>query len=484
MSFLKYMLPFAMATSGLCFADVDDNTDGYATETSAKERDFDALQEYIKTKRAITVKEKGGNMMISGDIRGEYYRLHCVTDHKFQRGYDSRHRLLNSLFKRNAHRADEAAEEARKKLKTDLKENADAATIKKDKQTIRTSRRTARMARNQLVAPYATNEFDVQCNLTFDYIAERAWGTIRLQMENPCGITENDRKYHINDSRNIMFGSGRLNEIALRKGFAGYNFYEQGSSRFDMEIGRRRFFDVFDSRIQFGSYFDGILARYTDAVEGWADISAKVAAFVVDYTVNHYGYVGELALLNLADSGVDFKYSLIDWNLNRRNRFNKHHPLGTRFVNSQVLLAYNLPPDLISYKAQIYVAGLVNHAAPKTSVTHYMRANKAAYVGGQIGEALRKNDWAAEIYYMWVQAQAVSERDPCPASRDNPRRVSLYNSRWGGTSNYRGYRAEVFYALTDNWTLNAHFDKIRELSHRIGGKHRSTELQLSAIFAF
>jgi hypothetical protein len=303
-------------------------------------------------------------------------------------------------------------------------------------------------------------------------------------MEDPCGIPEGERRLYLNDNRNIMFGSGRLNEIVLRKGFAGYNLYEQGSSRFDLEIGRRRFYDVFDSRIQFGSWFDGILARYSDSIEGWSDISAKVGAFVVDYTVNHYGYVGELGLLNLVDSGVDFKYSLIDWNLNRPNRYNKHHAIGTRFVNSQVLLAYNLPPDLISYKTQIYAAGLINHAAPKTFRTHHTRANKAAYVGGQIGEALRKNDWAAEIYYMWVQAQSVSERDVSSASRDNPRKVSFYNNRWGGATNFRGYRTEFFYAISDNWTLNAHFDKIRELNYRIGGKHRSTELYLAAIFAF
>ena len=59
---------------------------GYATEKEAEQRDMEALQEYIKTKRAITVQEKGGNMMISGDVRGEWYCMHAKTDHKYQRG--------------------------------------------------------------------------------------------------------------------------------------------------------------------------------------------------------------------------------------------------------------------------------------------------------------------------------------------------------------------------------------------------------------
>lgn len=289
----------------------------------------------------------------------------------------------------------------------------------------------------------------------------------------------------VNDSRRIMYGSGSYNEISLRKCYAGYNFWEQGTSRFDMEVGRRRLYDVFDSRVQFWSNFDSVLARFTGSYEGITDLSLKAAAFVVDYTVNHYGYVGELGLLNLFDSGFDVKYSLIDWDtLHRPNRYERHHALGTRFCNSQVQALYTLSPDLVRMKTSLYAAYLHNHAAKATGWTHHKKADDGYYVGARIGEALRKGDYSLEFFYQWVQAQAVPEWDVSTSGRDNPRGVSFYNRRSGGRANYRGWRVEAFYVLTDNWTLNAHLDKIRELDHKIGGQHRSWEFYFGAIFTF
>ena len=62
--------------------------------------------------------------------------------------------------------------------------------------------------------------------------------------------------------------------------------------------------------------------------EGITDLSLKAAVFVVDATVNHCGYVGEAGLLNIADTGVNPKYSLIDWERHSPGRYRKHHPLG------------------------------------------------------------------------------------------------------------------------------------------------------------
>jgi len=275
-----------------------------------------------------------------------------------------------------------------------------------------------------------------------------------------------------------------LDKLALRKCFAGYNVWERGTSRFDLEIGRRRLYDVFDSRIQFGSYFDGVLARFASSFEGITDFSLKASAFVVDQRVEHFAYVGELELLNLWDSGFDLKYSLIHWDREGKNSYQKKHPKGVRFVNSQVTAAYNLSPDLLNMKAKVYGAYLHNHKAPKWHGSNYKRANDAFYVGALLGEIVRKGDWSADFCYQWVQAQAVSERDGTDSCRDNPKAVSFYNKKWGGTSNYQGWRLEGIYALTDNWTINAHFDRIYEQDRKIGGNHRSFEFYLATIFTF
>jgi len=465
MKFLKYMLPVAMATCGVgvSLRAQESYERGYSTEKEAEERDMEALQEYIKTKRAITVKEKGGNLMISGDIRGEWYNMHVKTNGKYQRGWKSRKLYPNSSVN---------------KLTPPI-------SHKKYRSKTFNERAVYRAGRDLILPPFATNEFDVEANLIFDYIAERGWGTIRFQFSDDAGVVTPQRRVMRADDRRIMYGSGTLNDLALRKCYAGYNFWEQGTSRFDMEIGRRRLYDVFDSKIQFWSYFDSVLARFTSSYEGVTDLTLKASAFIVDYTVNHYGYVGELGLLNLIDTGLDFKYSLIDWNtLHRPNRFGCHHALGTQFCNSQVLLNYNLSPDLVRLKTCLYGAYLYNHAARATSWTHHMKAADAYYVGARLGEAVRKGDFAVELFYQWVKAQAVPEWDVSSSSRDNPRAISFYNRHSGGRANFRGWRLEGFYALTDNWTLTSHFDRIREMQRRIGGTHRSYEFYLGAIFMF
>ena len=93
-----YLLPLAVALLAPKIHAQPSFESGYATEKEAQQRDMDALQEYIKTKRVISVKEKGGNMMISGDIRGEWYCMHAKTDHKYQRGWASRNLFPNSAY--------------------------------------------------------------------------------------------------------------------------------------------------------------------------------------------------------------------------------------------------------------------------------------------------------------------------------------------------------------------------------------------------
>jgi len=454
MKLMKYLLPVAVATLGLgatLLAHDGEGTEEYGSVKEARQRDSEALRDYVRSKRAITVKEKGGNLVISGDIRMEYYYMHARTDGKSQRGMKSRKLYPNSSIKKAAR---ETKGLPRRKILTDLR------------------------------APYKTSEFDIETNLIFDYMADRGWGTVQLQLSNLAGIVEMDRKPYINDSRNIMYGSGKIDKIALRKAYFGYNIWEEGTSRFDLEIGRRRLYDIFESDIQYYSYFDGILARFSNSFEGITDLSAKVAAFVVDQTVNHYGYIGELGFLNIGDSGLDVKYSLVHWDKKGENRYGKRHPYGVRFINSQLFAGYSFSPDVVSMKTYLYGAYVINHDAKRNKFTRNRKANDAFYVGVKMGEVLRKGDYAFGFGYQWIQAQSISDRDISGIYRDNPRGISFYNRRSGGYGNCKGWRIEGLYAVSDNWTLNAHFDRVRELNRHIGGKHRSYEFYLAAIFAF
>lgn len=432
MKLFKYLLPFAMATCGFTAAVNAQEERDYATVQEARERESTALSDFVKSKRAISVQEKGGNMMISGEIHAEWSHLRAWSNHKRQRGSGTDH--LHPPVGRHA--------------------------------------------------PYATNEFTAEADLMFDYKADRTWASIQLQMSNDAGIRQREVREGINDNKNFLFGSGTLDDLVLRKAYMGYNVFESGTSRFDVEVGRRRMYDVFDSKIQFNSYYDGLLLKYAESFEGMTDFTAKVSAFVIDNRVNHFGYVGELGFLNIVDSGFDFKYSIIDWDTVAANRWGDKHPLGAKFMNSQYTVAYNVSPDMIGIKTKVYGAFLHNSHAKSSKYTNHKKGPNAWYAGVKFGEVRKTNDWAVDMNYQWVQVNAIPENDVSGIGRDNPRDISIYKKPWGGFANYKGYTIDGFYALTDNLTMNVKFDRVHQESHKVGGKHRSWQFQVAAVYAF
>lgn len=433
MKLLKYLLPLAMAVCGITTVKAAD----FSTVQEARERDPDAVLDYLKSKRAISMAEKGGNLTISGDIQAEWDYMKCRTDGKRMRGSGS-------------------------------------------------SKRTS--CNKDVGVPYATSEFNVETNLMFDYKADRTWAAIQFQFDNPMGIRHAkcvDGKTKLQGKqRNRLFGSGETDNISMRKAYMGYSFMNEGTSRLDLEIGHRRLYDVFDSEVQFYNYFDGALLKYAHSFEGVTDLTVKAAAFVVDYTVNQFSWVAELGFLNIVDSGLDLKYSFIDWDRDGANRYGKKHARGGEFRVSQYTAAYTLPADMFRYKTKLYGAYLHNSAAEKNHFSKHEKAANAWYAGVKVGEVRKKGDWAVDANYQWVEAQAIPESDVSGIKRDNPTDTSFYQKRWGGFANYKGYVVDGFYAFTDNLTLNASFEKVHECSHRIGGKHRSYMFTLAAIYAF
>ena len=499
MRFVRNPLPllsaFLLFGFGPLSAQPGDFHEGVSTSHDSRERDDEVLLQYLKSKMAIGVKEKGGNLVLGGDIRGEWDHMHAKNGKHYQRGWGSRKLYPNDMIQsRSFDRA--AMKKAIKDINDSEEEKLEGVEDHKTRAKIKDSfskkRRKAhrdyRAARDARRPPYAINEFSAEANLAMDYRAERGWGSILIRFENPAGsITESDRRPGIYDSRNIMYGSGVRNNVALRTAFAGYNIWQGGigdAERVDIEVGRRKMYTVFDSKIEFDSYFDGVLLRYLSSFDGICDFSLKGGPFVVDNTVNHYGYVGEMGFLSIADTGFDFKYSLIDWEKRGRNRYGLRNPMGTRFLNSQFLTAYNVPSDVFGKKMKLYGAYLINSKAKPNHWTHNKRENEAFYVGMTMGELRKKGDWSFDLFYQWVQAQAIPENDTQDIGRDNPRKISFYNRRSGGFANFKGWRWEGFYALTDNWTLHPTIDNAQQLSKTIGGTHTNNEVALEVIFAF
>ena len=260
------------------------------------------------------------------------------------------------------------------------------------------------------------------------------------------------------------------------------------------------------------------MLKYSSTWECFADWYINLGGFVIDERSNHFGWVTELGLLDIIDCGLDVKYSFIDWKKNGKNSFGKHNPIGQKFRNSQITMIYHFDPEMLCcHPMKLYGAFLYNHAAKKFKTgcdwhchggdskdpepqgdekehgshgshgsddcdKHDKKAS-AWYVGLRIGEVVECGDWAFDLQYQYVQAQAVPDGDVNGIGRGNVQDERL-TSHGRGNANYKGWRAEFLYGITDNLSVDTTFETSREINREIGGKHHYSKFQMEAIYAF
>jgi hypothetical protein len=97
------------------------------------QKDINAVREWINTKRQVTVREMGGALSLSGEVRTEFQSTAEVIDGVKQRGHGG-------------------------------------AVLSKEG------------------IPVPQNGFDIAVNIMLDYRADRSWGSIRLEFDNDAGI--------------------------------------------------------------------------------------------------------------------------------------------------------------------------------------------------------------------------------------------------------------------------------------------------------
>jgi len=411
------------------------------------ERDWEALRNYIATKRT-DVEEKddedgdGCDLTISGDVRFEWRHLN-------EKGID-----LEGEYR---------------------------------------SLRGGNALKNGV--PVSRNDFDVEFNLRFDYICEKAWAVAHLDFDNSAGVDPNGHRCECDPQG--FHGSGNCDSICLKKAYMGYNVYTCHDSRLDVELGRRNLYNVFDSRIQFLSRFDGLLVKYSDKVKDLGDWYWNTAGFVIDERVNHFGWVTEVGLLDICNSGIDLKYSFIDWEKHGRNRCSERSPRGFRYLVSQWTAAYHFDKEnTFGVPTKLYGAFLKNHAkvhvrlplSDKDLCTgknpiHRKGDPYGWYVGIVVGEVVKEGDYAFNIQYEWVGATAMPDEDASGIGTGNVLNNSFTESGRGNT-NYKGVTVEFLYALTDNLSIDSILEFSRQIKRSIGGRHHYSKFELEAIYAF
>ncbi len=413
------------------------------------QRDWDAVRDYLKAKRAEDEEgddedEDDCGLTISGDVRTEWRHMN-------EKGINQncQYRLLRG---------------------------ADA--VKGDPEV-----------------PVSRNDFDIEFNLRFDYICDRTWAVAHLDFDNSAGVDGNDRSCKCNPG--ALKGSGSDNSVCLKKAYMGYNVYECHDARFDVELGRRNLYNVFDSRIQFLSRFDGLTLKYSDKLEYVGDWYWNAAGFVVDERVNHLAWVTEVGFLDIMDSKIDLKYSFIDWRKNGKTRCSIRHARGNNFLISQWTAAYHLDKCIFNTPAKLYGAVLKNHSGVRIHlpsdkcdkcVGNKVRSSIKGqpwgwYVGFVVGEVVHEGDFALSIQYEWVGATAMPDEDASGIGVGNVLNNSFTENGRGNT-NYKGVMIEFLYALTDNLSIDTILECSKEIKKSIGGRHHYSKIEVEAIYAF
>ncbi len=419
------------------------------------ERDFYILREFVNSKRVYDVQQKACALTISGDVRAEWRYM------------------------------------------SEFQENAE------------TKNTCALRGHNGCCKGH--NDLDVECNLRFDYVNDCAWAVAHIQFDDSAGVSKG---LDCHEDPDGYHGSGTDCRLNLKKAYMGYNICSNCDTRFDVEIGRRPLYAVFDSQIQFLSRADGITLKYSSTWDSIADWYCNLMGFVVNENYNHFAWATEFALLNVLDSGFDVKYSFIDWRKHGSAACKVRDPVGFRFKNSQVSIAYNVCPDYLPEGWQkplrFYGAFVVNHNAPRwfntgrvvekdkedkdktiAVIKRGRKMNVGWYAGVTYGRVLKENDFSIDVQYQYVQAQAIPERDMSGIGRGNCLEDSFTQEhfvhgtkRVRGSGNFKGFRIESFYAITDNISLDTIIEWSTAIDKNIGGRHRYSKFELEAVYAF
>lgn len=340
--------------------------------------------------------------------------------------------------------------------------------------------------------------WDVEVNVMIDYRTDYTWANIKLEFDNDMGI------FNATD-----------NKIKLERAYIGGRIISSDTLTLDAELGRR-YLSLYDSKLQYGARFDGLVLRLSKAFENVGDFYVTPGVAIVSDKHDHYAYVTEIGALQVANTGLYLKGSTIYWYKDTSNRF----PNRYRYCVAQFLPAYQFFPEWFGKRLiKIYAAGLCNVMAqrfrlplsdpsdPKKALTvddkpvwkYFSKQNWGWYVGVALGTVKKGGDWAIEADFQWVQAQAVPDYDATGIGRGNADRwgtflldqgglpilANLTNTQTSvGGGNFYGFEIDGLYAFTSNLTMEQNIKLSWTLDKDIGPNINYRQWEVEFIYAF
>jgi len=342
------------------------------------------------------------------------------------------------------------------------------------------------------------NDFDIQCDLFVDWDTPRTWARMHLRFDNAAGVDDNGKNKRIDPQG--YHGSGTCNKICLKEGYVGFEIFKRDQRRLTIELGRRgNIYKAFYSELEFGSRLDGIILKYASRFKDFADWYVQCAGFVVDERATQCAWIAEAGLGNIMDTGLDLKYSFVDWTKRGRNRYFVKHPLGFRFKVSQVSFIYNTSPKILCGEPlRVFGGFLYNHTPSGKTYVNAARKpgeykpklvkigrdqNKGGFFGMQYRELHKEGDWTCRGLIAYCEAQCIPDNDVHTIGTGNFLNDSLTSDGRGNT-NWQGYGLQIGYALTNQWVFEMLYDHSWSIDNRIAGTHGFTRYCIESTYCF
>jgi hypothetical protein len=271
-----------------------------------------------------------------------------------------------------------------------------------------------------------THSFKTEATLGCDYEMPEAWVSVKMK-----AATSN----------------GKDSLIFLDKAFLGYQFYDGLKTGLGMEIGRNKMESMFDSKMQFDSYFNGLHIVYTYNQPDLFNFTLHGGPHVVNSEMHHYGWIAEGIWSNIAATPLTLKYSFTDWNAPRiKNGQSYSYAENYLFTISQMTVAYQISDTTL------YGAYLLNHQE-----NHY---NDGFYLGFTMGKIRQKGDFSFDVNFQSSKNRLISPVD------------------FKGLK--KGVQAKVMYALAAPLNVEAKFT----LYDDHNGSNNNKRLEMSAVYAW
>lgn len=425
----KFLFSAALLLSSPLFAQ-----SGSAARNSDRD-DMEALRRWLQDKRMVTVKELGGDLSLSCEVRTEFQDSSEIYNGK--------------------------------ELRTNINGKPPRA-------------------------------WDVEVNIMIDYRTDFTWANIKLEFDNDMGIS-----------------NATDNKIKLERGYIGGRIISSDTFTLDAELGRR-FLSVYDSKLQYGCRFDGLLFRFSKAFENVGDFYATPSVIIVNDKFDHYAYAAEIGALQIANTNLFMKGSAVYWYKDTA----KILPNQSRYCVVQILPAYQFYPEWFGKRyIKFYGAALCNVMAQRLRLPvgdpadpdkallvdgkrewkYFSRQNWGWYVGAALGTVRNAGDWAIEGNFQWLQAQAVPDFDVSGIGRGNSRRTGLFlvnqdkvptlgnlttTQNAAGNGNFYGFELDALYAFTSNLTMEQNVKLSWTLDKDIGPNINYRQWEIEFIYAF